>query len=221
MHICDMDMIRVVIFDDSNSIREAIALLIDSNPGFTLTGSYADAMHCIALLEAGPPDVVLMDIDMPQVTGIEAVQLIRLHFPALPIIMLTVFDNHDKVFASLCAGAVGYLLKNTPPARLLEAIREVYEGGAPMTPSIARKVMLHFQRNETITASEDYHLSPREKEVLTHLVNGLSYKMVAAQMGITYETVRTHSKKIYDKLHVSSMTEAVVKTINQRLLGFL
>ncbi len=216
-----MNTIRVTIFDDSSSIREAISLLIDSSPGYSLAGSYADATHCIEVLEADPADVVLMDIDMPEVTGIQAVQQIHAHFPAIPIIMLTVFDHQDKVFESLCAGAVGYLLKNTPPARLLEAIREVYEGGAPMTPSIARKVMLHFQRNETITASEDYHLSPREKEVLTHLVNGLSYKMVAAQMGITYETVRTHSKKIYDKLHVSSMTEAVVKTINQRLLGFL
>ncbi len=221
MHICAMNTIRVVIFDDSNSIREAISLLLDSNEEFVLGGSYAVATHCIEVLEVDPPDVVLMDIDMPEVTGIQAVQQIHSHFPAIPIIMLTVFDHQDKVFESLCAGAVGYLLKNTPPARLLEAIREVYEGGAPMTPSIARKVMLHFQRNETITASEDYHLSPREKEVLTHLVNGLSYKMVAAQMGITYETVRTHSKKIYDKLHVSSMTEAVVKTINQRLLGFL
>ncbi|MEO6166381.1 MAG: response regulator transcription factor [Chitinophagales bacterium] len=215
-----MNTIRVVVFDDSNSIREAISLLIDSNPAFSLIGSYADATCCIEVLEADPPDVVLMDIDMPEVTGIEAVQKIHSHFSSLPIIMLTVFDNQDKVFESLCAGAVGYLLKNTPPARLLEAILEVYEGGAPMTPSIARKVMQHFQRNESLPKKEEYHLSPREKEVLTHLVNGLSYKMIAGQMGITYETVRTHSKKIYDKLHVSSMTEAVVKTINQKLLGF-
>lgn len=216
-----MNTIRVVIFDDSNSIREAISLLIDSNPGFSLAGSYSDATHCIEMLETYAVDVVLMDIDMPEVTGIQAVHEIHSRFPSLPIIMLTVFDHQDKVFESLCAGAVGYLLKNTPPARLLEAIQEVYEGGAPMTPSIARKVMHHFQQNESITKQEDYHLSPREKEVLTHLVNGMSYKMIAAQMGITYETVRTHSKKIYDKLHVSSMTEAVVKTINQRLLGLL
>jgi DNA-binding NarL/FixJ family response regulator len=215
-----MNTIRVVVFDDSNSIREAISLLIDSNPAFSLAGSYSDATHCIEMLEADVPDVVLMDIDMPVVTGIEAVQKIHTHFSSLPIIMLTVFDNQDKVFESLCAGAVGYLLKNTPPARLLEAIREVYEGGAPMTPSIARKVMQHFQQNESFQKKEEYHLSPREKEVLTHLVNGLSYKMIAAQMGITYETVRTHSKKIYDKLHVSSMTEAVVKTINQKVRGF-
>lgn len=215
-----MNTIRVVVFDDSNSIREAISLLIDSNPAFSLAGSYSDATHCIEVLEGDPPDVVLMDIDMPEVTGIEAVQKIHLRFSSLPIIMLTVFDNQDKVFESLCAGAVGYLLKNTPPARLLEAIQEVYEGGAPMTPSIARKVMHHFQQKESLPKRKEYNLSPREKEVLTHLVNGLSYKMIAAQMGITYETVRTHSKKIYDKLHVSSMTEAVVKTINQKLLGF-
>ncbi|MBK9731512.1 MAG: response regulator transcription factor [Chitinophagaceae bacterium] len=214
-----MKGISVVIFDDSNSIREAISLLISSNPKFILTGSYSDATSCIEMLEEETPDVVLMDIDMPEVTGIQAVQRIHSRFPSLPIIMLTVFDHEDKVFESLCAGAVGYLLKNTPPARLLEAIQEVYEGGAPMTPSIARKVMHHFQQNETLPEKEDYHLSPREKEVLAHLVNGLAYKMIAAQMGITYETVRTHSKKIYDKLHVSSMTEAVVKTLNQKLLG--
>lgn len=213
-----MNTIRVVIFDDSNSIREAIALLIESNEGFGLAGSYADAVQCMEILKEVKPDVILMDIDMPNINGIQAVQLIHRDFPALPVIMLTVFDNQDKVFESLCAGAVGYLLKNTPPARLLEAIREVYEGGAPMTPSIARKVMLHFRQHVT-TQKEDYHLSQREREVLLHLTNGLSYKMIAAQMGITYETVRTHSKKIYDKLHVSSMTEAVAKTINQKLLG--
>ena len=157
-----------------------------------------------------------MDIDMPGMNGIEGVKLIRKNFPTVQILMLTVFDDDEKVFAAIKAGAGGYILKNAEPQNLLHAISEVYNGGAPMTPGIARKVLHQFQ---TILPEEkkDYHLSIREKEVLGLLVDGLSYKMIAGKLNITYDTVRAHMKKIYEKLHVASMTEAVAKAINQKL----
>jgi DNA-binding NarL/FixJ family response regulator len=159
-----------------------------------------------------------MDIDMPGMNGIEGVKQIRKHFPTVQILMLTVFDDDEKVFAAIKAGAGGYILKNAEPENLLHSISEVYNGGAPMTPAIARKVLQQFQ---TFLPEEkkDYHLSNREKEVLGLLVEGLSYKMIAGKLNITYDTVRAHMKKIYEKLHVASMTEAVAKAINQKLFS--
>lgn len=212
--------ISVVIFDDSKNIRDAIATLIASNDEMRLAGSFADARDLKQHLETTKPDVVLMDIDMPYINGIEAVKEIRASFPKIPVMMLTVFDDEDRVFNSIRAGAVGYMLKNTNPVKLLDAIGEVHLGGAPMTPSIARKVMELFQHQKTQTgASENYNLSEREKDVLRLLVDGKAYKMISDQLGISYETVRTHMKHIYEKLHVASMTEAVAKAIQQKILN--
>jgi DNA-binding NarL/FixJ family response regulator len=208
--------IKVIIFDDNNSLRDSVTMLLQDTADFTLVGSYAHCLDVIENIKDTKPDVVIMDIDMPGMNGIEGVKLIRKNFPTVQILMLTVFDDDEKVFAAIRAGAAGYILKNAEPNNLLHAISEVYNGGAPMTPGIARKVLEQLQ---TILPEEEkgYHLSLREKEVLGLLVEGLSYKMIAGKLNITYDTVRAHMKKIYEKLHVASMTEAVAKAINQKL----
>jgi len=213
-----MSGIKVAIFDDNELLRDSIAMLLQDAAGFTLAGSYSHCLDAILVIKDTKPDVVIMDIDMPGMNGIDGVKMIRKIFSDIKILMLTVFDNDEKVFAAIKAGAGGYLLKNAEPKNLLHAIAEVYNGGAPMTPGIAKKVLHQFQ---TMLPDEekDYHLSLREKEVLSHLVNGLSYKMIADKLHITYDTVRAHMKKIYEKLHVASMTEAVATAINQKLLS--
>jgi DNA-binding NarL/FixJ family response regulator len=213
-----MSGIKVIIFDDNNSLRDSITMLLYDNADFTLVGAYAHCLDVIENIKDTKPDVVIMDIDMPGMNGIEGVKLIRKNFPTVQILMFTVFDDDEKVFAAIKAGAGGYILKNAEPANLLNAISEVYSGGAPMTSGIARKVLHQFQ---TMLPEEkkDYHLSAREKEVLALLVDGLSYKMIAGKLSITYDTVRAHIKKIYEKLHVASMTEAVAKAINQKLFS--
>ena len=211
-----MSGIKVIIFDDNDSLRDSIAMLLQDSADFTLAGSYSHCLDVAENIKNTKPDVVIMDIDMPGMNGIEGVKLIRKSFPTVQILMLTVFDDDEKVFAAIKAGAGGYILKNSEPQNLLHAISEVYNGGAPMTPGIAKKILHQFQiilpEEET-----DYHLSTREKEVLSLLVDGLSYKMIAVKLGITYDTVRAHMKKIYEKLHVASMTEAVAKAITQNI----
>ena len=211
-----MSGIKVIIYDDNDSLRDSISMLLQDNADFTLAGSYYHCLDVIENITNTKPDVVIMDIDMPGMNGIEGVKLIRKKFSAVQILMLTVFDEDEKVFAAIKAGAGGYILKNAEPQSLLHAISEVYNGGAPMTPGIARKVLHQFQ---TILPEEekDYHLTAREKEVLSLLVYGLSYKMIAAKLNINYDTVRAHMKKIYEKLHVASMTEAVAKAVGENL----
>lgn len=213
-----MSGIKVIIFDDNESLRDSIAMLLQDTKDFTLAGSWSHCLDVIENIQETKPDVVIMDIDMPGMNGIEGVKVIRKSFPTVQILMLTVFDDDEKVFAAIKAGAGGYILKNAEPKNLLHAISRVYNGGAPMTPGIARKVLHQFQ---IILPEEqqDYHLSSREKEVLGLLVHGLSYKMIAGKLNITYDTVRAHMKKIYEKLHVASMTEAVAKAINQKLFS--
>jgi len=209
--------IKVVIFDDNDTLRDSITLLFGETKDLTLVGSYSHCLDVVQNLQDTQPDVVIMDIDMPGMNGIEGVKLIRKNCPSVQILMFTVFDDEEKVFAAVKSGAAGYILKNAEPSQLVQAIVEVYNGGAPMTPGIARKVLQQFQ---TFLPEEktDYHLSNREKEVLALLVSGFSYKMISAKLDITYDTVRAHMKKIYEKLHVASMTEAVAKAINQNLL---
>jgi DNA-binding NarL/FixJ family response regulator len=213
-----MSGIKVIIFDDNDSLRDSVAMFLQDTADFTLAGSYSHCLDVTENIKDTKPDVVIMDIDMPGMNGIEGVKLIRKNFPTVQILMLTVFDDDEKVFAAIKAGAGGYILKNAEPKNLVAAISEVYNGGAPMTPGIAKKVLHQFQ---TILPEEekDYHLSMREKEVLGLLVDGLSYKMIAGKLNITYDTVRAHMKKIYEKLHVTSMTEAVAKAINQNLIS--
>jgi DNA-binding NarL/FixJ family response regulator len=211
-----VDGIKITIFDDNASLRDSITMLLHDSNEYTLSGSFAHCLDVIDNIKDTNPDVVIMDIDMPGMNGIEGVKLIRKNFPTVQILMLTVFADDEKVFAAIKAGAGGYILKNAEPKSLLYAISEVYNGGAPMTPGIARKVLQQFQ---AVLPEEEnnYHLSIREKEVLSLLVEGLSYKMISGKLNITYDTVRAHMKKIYEKLHVSSMTEAVAKAIHQNL----
>lgn len=213
-----MTGIRVIIFDDNDSLRDSIAMLLQDNADFTLAGAYSHCLDLIDNINETKPDIVIMDIDMPGMNGIEGVKLIRKNFPTLQILMLTVFDDDEKVFSAIKAGAGAYILKNAEPNNLLHSLSEVYNGGAPMTPNIARKVLQQFQ-NFLPGEKKDYHLSIRENEVLGLLVEGLSYKMIASKLDITYDTVRAHMKKIYEKLHVASMTEAVAKAINQKLFS--
>ncbi len=209
--------IKVILFDDNDMLRDSISMLIADTEYLELKGSFPDCTTVLEDIKNTQPDVVIMDIDMPHLNGIEAVKLIRKTFPSLPILMQTVFDDDEKVFSALKAGAVGYILKNTVPTHILHAIKEVYEGGAPMSPAIARKVLLHFHSDADENTENDYKLTAREKEVLQLLVLGLPIKQIANKLFITYDTVRAHIKKIYQKLHVASMTEAVAKAINQKL----
>ena len=213
--------LRIAIFDDNKNIRDSIKMLLQTEPEFEVVGVYCHVLDVIEDIRESNPDVVLMDIEMPGMTGIEAVKLIKQGFPQIQVLMQTVFEDDDRVFDSICAGASGYILKNHINTKLVESIREVQYGGSPMSPSIARKVLSKMQQIPQFVKPEeapDYHLTAREKEVLLCIVNGLAYKMIADQLNISYETVRSHVKKIYEKLHVASLTEAVAKAINQRIV---
>jgi len=207
----------ILVCDDSKLIRESLELLIQSDERFRFLGALDSPEDIVPVIQVLKPDIVLMDIDMPGMNGLDAVVAIRSKRPDLPIIMLTVFDDEERIFTALRNGAIGYLLKSTPPARLLEALAEVSEGGAPMSPSIARKVMGYFNTQHKMPAP-DYHLTAREKEVLAALVDGLSYKMTAEKLFIGYETVRSHVKNIYEKLHVQTVAEAVSKSVREGLV---
>jgi DNA-binding NarL/FixJ family response regulator len=213
--------LRIAIFDDNKNIRESITLLLKTVPEFEVAGSFSHVLDCVEDVKECKPDIVLMDIEMPAMTGIEAVRAIKKELPHIQVLMQTVFEDDDRVFDSICAGASGYILKNQLNTRLIDAIKELQYGGSPMSPSIARKVLSKLQQIPQHVVPEkapDYQLTPREKEVLTCLVNGLSYKMIGAELNIGYETVRSHVKKIYEKLHVASLTEVVAKAINQRIV---
>lgn len=213
--------LRIAIFDDNKNIRESISMLLKTEPAFEVVGCFSHVLDCVEDVKECKPDVVLMDIEMPGMTGIEGVKIIKNELPHVQVLMQTVFEDDDRVFDSICAGASGYILKNHLNTKLVDAIKELQYGGSPMSPSIARKVLGKLQQMPQHIKPEqapDYHLTPREKEVLGCIVNGLSYKMIADQLAISYETVRSHVKKIYEKLHVASLTEAVAKAINQRIV---
>jgi len=207
--------IRVVIFEDNLLLRESLFQLINGSPGFTCVNAFSNCDDIISNIKRTNPDVVLMDIQMPGKDGIEGVKIIKKHFPEIKIIMQTVVEDEEKIFASICNGASGYLLKTTTPARLLQAIVEVYEGGAPITPAIAEKVLGKFRRQSPPSSGELNVLSSREKEILECLVEGMSYKMIASSCKISIDTVRFHIRNIYEKLHVSSKSEAVVKALRR------
>lgn len=211
-------MIKILLYEDNTPLREGLSVLFNGTEGFQVAGAFADARQATEQVRQLQPDVVLMDIDMPGVTGIEALMIIKTHFPAVKVVMLTVFDDNQKVLQAIKSGADGYLLKKTPPAKLLECIQDVYAGGAPMTSSIARQVLQLFVHPAHTEAGKDYALSDREKQVLQGLVNGYSYKLIAADLHISLETVRSHIKKIYEKLQVNSKTEAVTKAYRDKIL---
>ncbi|MCW8850802.1 MAG: response regulator transcription factor [Melioribacteraceae bacterium] len=212
-------MIKVVIVEDSNTIREGLKLLINGTDGYSCVGAYS---RCETLLDEIAEldfDVILMDIDLPGISGIEGIRRIKKISKEIIILILTVYDENELIFEALCEGASGYLVKKTPPAKLLEAIKEAYEGGAPMTSNIARKVVDYFQRNKPVKkVEEEVDLTKREKEVLSGLVEGNSYKAIADNLNISVETVRFHFRNVYKKLHVHSQSEAVVKAIKEGLV---
>jgi DNA-binding NarL/FixJ family response regulator len=211
--------ISVIVFEDNTDLREGIQQILNASPGYSCVAAYANCNKLITHLNNANPDVVLMDIQMPGISGIEAVAVIRQEFPALPVLMQTVFEEESKVFAAICAGANGYILKSTAPVKMLEAIKEVAEGGSPMTPSIATKVLKMFKdQNPKSSAGYSVDLTNREKEILALLAEGLGYKPIAAKLFISYETVHSHVKKIYQKLHVNSVNEAISLALRNKLV---
>lgn len=202
-------MIRVVIIEDIKEIREGLQLLIDSSDGFSCQKTFANAEQAIAELPALLPDVALMDINLPGISGIEAVKKLKSSCPGTQFIMSTVYEDDENIFESLKAGASGYLLKKIAPSKLLDAISEVYNGGSPMSSQIARKVIASFQHKDSIDESDV--LTLKEKEVLKALAKGLRYKEIADEFNVSIETIRSHARKIYEKLQVQSRTEALNK----------
>ena len=208
--------LSVLIYEDNPLLRESVSTMIQSNRDLNLQAAFENVLNVEAEIKSYNPDFILMDIDMPGMSGIEAVQKIRKFNTKVPIVMLTVFDDNSHVFEALQAGASGYLLKKHISTKLFDAIQEVLEGGAPMSPSIARMVLASMQQKPAV--ENPYQLTAREKEILTSLSKGNSYKMIASEFDISIDTVRTHIKKIYEKLHVHSQTEAVSKALNEKLV---
>lgn len=208
-----------MVFDDNQGRRESLELLINQINDMNCVGSYENCNNVKELVEKGAPDVVLMDINMPGTNGLDGLRMIRRNFPDVMVIMQTVFDDEEKIFEAVRDGAHGYFLKKTPPAKLIEGIRDVMDGGAPMTPSVAKKILEVFSRQPSKMNPDKprFDLTPRELEVLSYLVKGSSYKMIADQCGISWHTVNSHFKKIYEKLHVHSATEAISKAIEQKI----
>lgn len=207
---------RIIIFDDNQERLNSVAMLLNLSSVFICVGTFANAGNLVADITSSAPDLILMDIDMPGIDGIEATRQIRRHFGILPVLIQTNFEEDERIFESLRAGANGYLLKKTSPERFLESLGEALDGGAPMTGSIAVKVLRYFSAESS--AKKDYHLTEREKQVLGFLVKGCSYKLIASECGITYNTVNNHIRNIYDKLYVNSATEAVSLAIKERLV---
>lgn len=210
--------IKVAIFEDNESLRNSLEQLINNAEGMTCTGAFADANTIVRSMQLANPDVVMMDIKMPGLSGIEAVGLIKSKYPAVHILIQTVFEDNDKIFAAICAGASGYLLKKTAPQNIIAAIRETIQGGAPMTGSVAVLVLQMVRQLSTSEKNEFIVLSDREREILALLVKGKTYKMIASECFISVATVSTHVAHIYDKLHVHSKSEAVSKAIKQKLV---
>jgi DNA-binding NarL/FixJ family response regulator len=210
-------LIRVVIIEDQRDIRDGLAVLVGGTPEYQVTAAYSNMEQALAHIGSNLPDVVLVDLGLPGMSGVDGIALLKSRYPALQFLVLTAYDDDYRVFSAMCAGACGYLLKKTPPARLLEAIRELYQGGAPMTPEVARQVVELF-RNNAPPADRDYRLTPNEARLLKLLVDGHTYKTAAFEMSITTHTVSFHARNIYDKLQVHSKSEAVAKALRQRLV---
>jgi DNA-binding NarL/FixJ family response regulator len=207
-------MITVSIVDDEKELRQSITTFVNGSPGFKCVSAYGSAETALQGLPADKPEVVLMDINLGGMSGIECVEKLKTDAPTMQILMLTVYEDTDQIFKALEAGASGYLLKRSSPTKLLQAIRDVHSGGSPMSSSIARKVVASFQKSKQAGVKQT-HLSPREEMVLDCLAKGLTYKQIADQLTISIDTIRTYLRRIYEKLHVQSRTEAVAKYLSQ------
>lgn len=208
-------MIKLLIYEDDNDLREGLAQFITDTNEFEVAGQFENCDTIQTDVTQLQPEILLMDIDMPGTNGITGIRIAKAVNPTLHILMFTVFDDDKKIFDAICNGADGYLLKKTPPDKIIEALKDVYSGGAPMSPSIAKKVLSSFPKK---TADDTEPLTLKEQEILQHLINGKSYKQVAAAQHISVETVRSHIKHIYSKLHVSSMSQAVAKAIKNKIV---
>jgi DNA-binding NarL/FixJ family response regulator len=207
---------KVAVIEDQRTLREGFAVLIDGTEGFRCTGAYGTVEEALRGFAGNVPDVALVDIGLPGMDGIEGVRILKERYPGLTMLMLTVYDEDERVFDALCAGACGYLLKKTRPARLLESIKEAAAGGAPMSPEIARKVVTLFREVRPPRQAE-HDLTPHELRLLKLLVDGHSYKTAAAELGVSYNTICFHVKNVYSKLQVHSKSEAVSKALRNRL----
>lgn len=207
--------IKIILFEDNDQLRSSLVMLINDSAQYTVIGDYRDCREADYYVIRDEPDVVIMDIDLPGKTGIEGVRMIKEANPGIYVIMYTMFEDEDKLFKSLCAGANGYILKKTSPEKLMDAIGEVMHGGAPMSPAIAKKVLTTFQDTGKPV---NYHLSAREKELLQLLVKGYLVKHIASELNIAFNTARCHLQNIYTKLHVNCGKEAIVKALKEHIV---
>lgn len=209
--------IKTAVVEDIRDIREGLATLINFTDGFSCSGSYRSMEEAIHRIKAEAPDVLLSDIGLPGMSGIEGTRILKEQFPDMTVLMLTIYDDDDRIFEALCAGASGYLLKRTPPAKLLENIKEAVSGGAPMSPEVAMRVIKLF-REVRPPERVDYDLTPHETRLLKLLVEGHNYTTAAEELGVSYNTVKFHMRHIYEKLQVHSKSEAVAKALQNRLV---
>lgn len=208
-------MIKVGIVEDNSALKLSLEQLFNKTQGMQCVASLNNLMNVLSEFKRAKPDVVLMDIGLPGINGIEGVRTVKSNFETIQVLMFTVFEDDEKIFDAIRAGASGYLLKKTPPEEIVQAVRELHEGGAPMSPSIARKV-IHVFQSQPPPAITDYQLTGREKEILYSLVDGLSYKKIAEKYFISISTIRTHISNIYQKLHVNSKSQAVAKVLQNK-----
>jgi DNA-binding NarL/FixJ family response regulator len=211
-----MTTITVAIVEDLREIREGLGRLIGATPGYRCTGIYGSMEEALEKIPRNLPDIVLSDIGLPGMNGIDGIRILKERHPALLILMLTVYDDNERIFDALCAGACGYLLKKTPSHKLIEALKEAMEGGSPMSPEVARRVISLF-REVRPPARSDYELTPHETRLLGMLVEGHSYKTAASELGVSLNTIKFHLRHIYDKLQVHTKSEAVAKALRQGL----
>lgn len=210
--------LNVVIFEDNRHLRESLQFLLNLSVGYKCVGAFPNCNQLVENLKGKDCQLCLMDIEMPGMTGIEATKIIKQQFPHISVLIQTVFSDDDSIFRAICAGASGYILKTTSPEEYIEALTDVHSGGAPMSPSIARRVLQLFKVNVQLPSTEEYNLTEKEKIVLHQLTEGKSYKMIADELVISVETIKTHIKNIYAKLHVHSGPEAVAKAIQERIV---
>ena len=210
--------IKISIYEDNAALLEGLTYLIRGTHGFELCSASSSAVNILNECRENCPDIILMDIDMPELTGIEATRLVKHEFPDINIMIITVFEDSDKIFDALSAGATGYMLKKTPSAQIISSIEELYQGGSPISSIIARKVLDFFSKPVSSAKKESYQLSERETAVLKRLVMGDSYKMVAEACNMGAGTVSSHINNLYKKLQVNSKSEAIIKAINEKLI---